>query len=520
MKKAFVFLNVCCLLSLFSNQTKMIDAQINQKIARNKINKKAAIKIDDYEYVFDVENKFKGNGDKYEKQSPLDDSEAEIYNVYVDGTREKVNSSENLKDNKIEICSSGDSAENNDTFETATVVYKVNNSIGLLETHTTISGTINQKTSGWGPWKKTYIDKDFYCYDVCVTGYLELDLTNIPSGCDYDLRLYKLSNTLNTSYEELSFDNYYAISNKGGSVDEHLEVRVTPGTYYVVVYSFGDKTWDDNHYYTLSFEQREDTNRTDNYYDISAGRKNGDLFALWTSNYKPLGITPTTISDSNARVNFTNHKKYPFIHNLCEVYENKDILYAKLYVWDLGLRAAIYAVLNEILNTVVSYDKWKDESQKKFTAKLSADGLRLSIDGLTLSILTTVLTGAVAAALSVVGIAVAVMGVLVSLASFVSCFILTSPFDISKANLREYLINAKAGFEVGRGTSDQEVVMLRYRYHLGHDGTYYLDYSPVYRNSDSNLYNKYYIQGQDDESRFTGSITSSNKYDDLKEFLK
>ncbi len=62
--------------------------------------------------------------------------------------------------------------------------------------------------------------------------------------------------------------------------------------------------------------------------------------------------------------------------------------------------------------------------------------------------------------------------------------------------------------------------MLRYRYHLGHEGTYYLDYSPVYRNSDSNLYNKNYIQGQDDESRFTGSITSSNKYDDIKELLK
>ncbi len=442
-KKSFILLNACCLLSLFATQTKPIETKINHEILRQKMNNHSSIKVDDYEYSFDKENKFKGNGDKYEKESPLDDSEAEIYNVYNDGTREKVNSFENLKDNKISTCSSGDSAENNDTFETATVVYKVDNKIGLLETYTTISGTINQKSSGWGPWKKTYIDKDFYCYDVCVTGILELNLTNIPSGCDYDLRLYKISNTLNTSYEELEFDSFYAMSNKGGNADEHLEVKVTPGTYYIAVYSFGDKTWDDNHYYSLSFEQREDTSRADNYYDISAGRKNGDLFALWTSNYKPLGITPTTISDSDARVKFTNYKKYPFIHNLYDSYENKDILYAKLYVWDLGLRAAIYVVLDEILNTVVAYDQWKDNEQNKFNVAINSTGLVLSSASYVIGKLSLkALKASVAAVLGPLGIAVSIASLAVSFAAFVACLDMTSPFDISKANLREYLINS------------------------------------------------------------------------------
>lgn len=521
MKKAFVFLNVCCLLPFLSNQTKAIDAQINQRIVKSRLNEQTALKVDDYEYKFDVDNKFNGDGDKYEKQSPLDDTEAEIYNVYSDDRREKVNTYDKIQKNGMSTCSSGDSAENNDTFETATTVYKVNDTIGLLESYTTISGTINQKSSGWGPWKKTYIDKDFYCYDVVVTGVLELKLMNIPSNCDYDLRLFKLSNTLNTSYEELNFDGYYAISNRGGTSDEYINVNVTPGTYYAVVYSFGDKTWDGSHYYKLSFEQREDTSREEGYYDISNGRKNGDLFALWTSNYKPLGITPTTISDSNARVKFTNYKKYPFIRNLCQAYENKDILYAKLYVWDLGLRVAIYAVLNEILNTVVAYDKWKDENQHDFNVVINTTGLALSLGGVVISGLSfKTLAAATAAIVSAAGFAISIGSALIAVAACIACFVMTSPFDISKANLREYLINAKAALEVGKGTSDQEVVMLRYRYHLGHEGTYFLDYSPVYRNSDSNLYNKSYIQAQDDESRFTGNITSSDKYDDLKELLK
>ncbi len=506
-------------LSFFSNQTNPINLNINRKFRIQQISDEAGIKEDDYEYPFDAENKFKGESDRYETRSPLNDSEAEIFDIYEDGRREKVNSASN---SGIETYSSTDDKyENNDTFENATIVYKVNNSIGMVENTSSLSGTISQKTSGWGPWKKTYIDKDFYCYDAVVIGTLEVTLTNIPSGCDYDLRLYRLSNGLNTSYEELSFDSYVKISNKGGNSDEHLSLNVTPGTFYVCVYAFQDATWDNDHSYTLTFEQVEDDSSANRYYNITEGRKKGDLCAIWTSGYKPLGITPTTLSNSNAQVNFDNYNKYPFIHNFYDVYHDQDITYQKIYVWDLTLRIAIYTVLNEILNSVEEYDAWKDEKQQTFNIAIDSTGLGLTIGGIAVSKLTKLaLKTAIASALGVVGIVIDVASVIVSLVSLISCYVMTSPFDIKKSQLREYLINAKAALEVGRGTSDQEVVVLTYRYHFGKSGKHFIDYSPVYKANESNLYNRTYIDKLDDGSRFTGTIEGMSDYGEIMEYIK
>lgn len=518
MKKALPFVALGVILSFFSNQTNPISLNINRKLRIQQISDEAGIKEDNYDYPFDAESRFKGESDRYETRSPLNDSEAEIFDIYEDGRREKVNGMS--VPGIVTYSSTDDKYENNDTFENATVVYKVNNSIGMVENTSSLSGTISQKTNGWGPWKKTYIDKDFYCYDVVVTGTLEVTLTNIPSGCDYDLRLYRLSNDLNTSYEELSFDSFLSVSNKGGNSDEHLLLNVTPGTFYASVYAFQDATWDNDHSYTLTFEQVEDDSGVNRFYNITEGRKKGDLCAIWTSGYKPLGITPTTLSDSNAQVDFDNYNKYPFIHNFYDAYHDQDITYQKIYVWDLTLRIAIYTVLNEILNSVQEYDAWKDEKQQKFNAISSKAGLELSIAGFKISILAEVLTGVVATALGAIGLGVAALSLVVSLASFISCLVMTSPFDIKKSQLREYLINAKAALEVGHGTSDQEVVVLTYRYHFGKNGKHFIDYSPVYKANESNLYNSTFIDKSDDGSRFTGTIVGMSDYDEIMGYIK
>ncbi len=519
MKKSLSVVALGILLSFFSNQTKPIDSSINQRFLANRISEETCLKEDNYNYPFDDGNHFKGENDRYETRSPLEDSEAEIYDIYKDGRRDKVNFGLNSSTSSdiATYASTDDKNENNDTFKDATIVYKVNNSIGMIKSTSSIPATISQKTSGWGPWKKTYIDKDFYCYDVVVTGTLELTLTNIPSGCDYDLRLYRLSNSLTTSYEDLVFGSYLFISKNGGNADEHIKIDVTPGTFYACVYAYNDATFDNDHPYTLTFEQVEDDSSPNRFYNITEGRKNGDLCAIWTSGYKPLGITPMTISDSDAQVEFNNYNKYPFIHNLYDVYHDQDITYSKIYVWDLGLRAAIYTVLNEILNAIVNYDAWKDNAQSTFNILINKAGLRLSIDGLMISILEEVLEASVASVLGPLGIAVGIISVLVSLASYIACFTLTSPFNIKKCQLREYLINAKAALEVGRGTSDQEVVVLTYRYHLG---KYFIDYSPVYKANESNLYNSTLIYETDDGSRFTGTIESFNDYEEIMEDIK
>ena len=478
------------------------------------------IKDDNFNYTFDTNGEFKGKGDPCETSVGLSNTDSTTINTFEDGRKEYIS----FKGTNVNTCAEDESKTNNDSFEQATVVYALTDTVGLTENHTDTSGTISQKTSGWGPWKKTYIDKDFFRYDIVVTGTFEVLLTNIPSGCDYDLRLYKMTNDTSTSYENMNFDSNYLISAKGGNTDERIFVdNVTPGTYYAVVYSYKDATWNNDSSYSLSFEQVLNQDRDEAYYDIKKGREEKkDLCAIWTSDYKPLGYTPASVSNSESKVYFKNFKTYPYIQQLYNYYETKDLMYAKLYIWDLELRATIYEIFNEMLESVRAYNAWKDEENKKVNVTLGASSVALSAGSTIVSALEFAKIGAaVSAVLDPLGLGLSIAGLVVSVASLIVCLTMPSPFSISKQNLREYLINAKAGLEVGQGTSDKEVVMLRYRYHFGYESSkYYFDYSPLYRNDDHNLYNKNFINCFDDDSCISGSVKGCKSYDELKEFLK
>ncbi len=67
---------------------------------------------------------------------------------------------------------------------------------------------------------------DLYRMDVSVPSRVVIDLTAVPAGTDYNLYLYR--------YEQsLTLVDY---SGELGTSDEHIEVDVAPGTYYVRVY--------------------------------------------------------------------------------------------------------------------------------------------------------------------------------------------------------------------------------------------------------------------------------------------
>ncbi len=516
MKRTIKFNLGLAMVSILCTQTNAISLSTNQKLITNQVKRAYNIKTDDYDYPLDKENKFKGVNDKYETQSPLDDTEAEIYNVYIDGRREKVNTVERIKENaSYSLCSSNDSNDNNDSFETATNVFTVTDNVGLKKNHTSLSGIISQKTSGWGPWKKTYIDKDFFRYDVVVTGTLEIGVENIPSGCDYDLRVYRMANTKYASSKEKDFGSYTYISSSGDNKDEHLKINVMPGTYYAVVYSFNDLTWNNNQSYRIWFEQQLNEKRDDIYYDIRQGRKNGDICAMWISDYKPLGYNPLTMSTDSAKIEIENYKTSPFIYSLSENNKDKDIMYACFYVWDLGLRASLYYVLNSFLECLNNnFEKYKTLSN--VSTILTHVGYGFSACGLAVTIASFL---DASKEISAIGLGISIGSYVVSLASEIVCALINNAYSIDKMEFHNFLINACAGLEVGQGTSNQEVVMLKFRYHIDNGSTKYLNCIPRYKDYGKNLYNKGFISCFDDQSPMTGTIKSCKTYEQIKENL-
>lgn len=416
-----------------------------------------------------------------------------------------------------------DTREDNDSFQNASSAYKVGRwESGIFQHSSWLDATISKKTTGWGFWKKTYIDKDFYSFDACTTGTLKVTLSNVPSECDYDLRAYRLEDGKDAKASSLSFDNYLASSTYGKGHNETITLSVTPGCYYFCVYSFHDETFDDDNPYHLLFEEHVDDTREFSRYWFNQGKAAGDLGAIWVSDYKPLGYTPVTLKDSNARIQFNNYNDYPYIRDLADKYNgNSYINYAVLYIQDLELRANISALSGLLIKKLDENTTWEENTQKNVNIGMSAAGLALSIAGVVIS--TVTFPEAVAAAdlmLSFVGIQTGAASTVLSLASFVESFQTTPTFNIAKKDLLSYLIAVQQSFAVGRGSNTDQIIMLRYRYRfVNSDGKHYLDWSPFYLPTDYNICSGDNISFQIDNSGIDGTVKGFKSSKEIKEFL-
>jgi hypothetical protein len=69
-------------------------------------------------------------------------------------------------------------------------------------------------------------DNDYFMFTVSATSSVTIQLSNIPSGCDYDLELYDSSNTRKAN------------STAGSNNPESIAISLTSGTYYIKIYSY------------------------------------------------------------------------------------------------------------------------------------------------------------------------------------------------------------------------------------------------------------------------------------------
>lgn len=123
--------------------------------------------------------------------------------------------------------------------------YEDNNSFGSA---TNITGKSSiEATLHRDPWYYLFwrnIDEDYYRIDILGDATLHVDLTNIPYGCDYDLELYKHSNSKDSSFDNVTLVDNFSYSRKANNGNESITRNVTPNTYYVRVFPYGEKSYD------------------------------------------------------------------------------------------------------------------------------------------------------------------------------------------------------------------------------------------------------------------------------------
>lgn len=457
-------------------------------------------------------------GDEFEASDVFMSPNALYGNILEDGT-----SVETINPNASLIAPlASDPNENNDSFESASAVYAVGQDPGHYGNWVRWGATINQKTSGVWPFQKKYVDKDFYSFDVTVTGTLNVKLLDIPRGCNYDMRLYKQRNSKSNTLDQMDFDKYLSISDNKGNADEEINYSVTPGTYYIAVYSYQDETWSDENYY-IEFKQVQTfTSARPQSYNIASGRASGDLGAVWKSDYDPLGITPTLLKVDGAKYRFSSYGSYPYIRHLFERYrgQDKDIEYARVYVWDVGVRATLFAVAQELLNQVDAALKGKENQTLVVNMIVNGDSIALGIGSVALSIASIYMTATMA--IATLGIGLAITSLIVSIAATCLSALFNASYTAKLRDFKEYLINLKAAMEVNRGSTNREVVMMRYRYRFGSDSgnpKRYIDYHPTYRITDTNLYNGTDISYISDESPINGTVKGFKNLNQLQRYL-
>lgn len=444
--------------------------------------------------------------DEFETKNIANRINSECYFIDQDGTytdcKESIREETTIlsNDDEIMLASSVDSNENNNTFSNASTVYSVaSNSIGFYGLYIGWWASIHQAS-----------DIDYYAYDVIMNGTLKVDVSNIPSGCDYDLKIYRMGNSLSSSCDDAE---QIASSAHSSNNSESISIMVTPGTYYAKVYPY-NSSYDSENYYHIEFTITDGRSYSDGHYNISSHKSNGDLAAIWKSDFDPCSQTIAYANVDGAKVQFNNYDNYPMIRHLADTYdESKDIDYVCLYVWNLDLRKAIYYIASELYDLITN--QYADGNQTLNNVAIYANGTAIILS----------VAGVIIGSVPVVGTIIGVSSLVASIAGIIFDS-LNSSFKATINENENYFIALKQAMEVGTGTSNSEIVMMRIRYRFTHDNflwfvtSRYIDMHQIYRNTDSYLYDSGVIDFYHEGSPINGSITGIGNADDLEDVLK
>lgn len=368
--------------------------------------------------------------------------------------------------------STKDEYEDNNSFESAT----------NITGKSSIEATLHRDPWYYLFWRN--IDEDYYRIDILGDATLHIELTNIPYGCDYDLELYKHSNSKDSSFDDVTLVDNFSYSRKANNVNESITRNVTPNTYYVRVYPYGEKSYDAVNKYRLNF--KIDYNiKNDTYsnlkYNLGAGG------ALWLSDFDPIGIKAFS-SESAEYAGFfmaSNGAIASAYANPIFDYLEKDrkIEHATLYLWDNNWKKALWKVVEQLRITT---EKNVNANQKfKATLELIEDeiGTIGTIAGLALTFVNPT-SGALIVAAKIGGV-ISTIGPAIYGPIVKSLF--PDAWDTTKEKYLNYLEILSTALRTTDQTSDSEIIKISSYYKitstsnaLSGTTTYYCDFTPEY----------------------------------------
>lgn len=406
-----------------------------------------------------------------------------------------------------------DQYENNNSFEDARSLF------------TYSSGEPNDK-SGYilatlhrDPWYHLFwrdVDEDYFYFDVLGDADLTIDLTNIPYGCDYEVELYKHNNVKESSYSNVSI---VTGSYKSDRTNEQIKKSITPGTYYIRIYSFKGFSGDDKYKlsYNLNYNRNDPTSITDLRYN------KGAKAAIWTSDFNPFEIKPFNLQGKEY-VGFTSYSQelgyFDFYANhIHQTMQSRTkgsyITQSVIYIWDLDWRDAIRLKLIDMadeLDDIIS-------ANQKFVMKF--DNITSAIGGTFTGLDITALTTGNA----VIGVISTIGGALNSTAELLIPMMFPEKWETNGQTALNYIHRLISALETSSGTSSNEVVKIdfRYNYESGYEilyqqTRYYLNFAYTPNNSYEFLYDLDDIPTYNAEAYTFGKTYGLRDYNDLAAF--
>ena len=249
-----------------------------------------------------------------------------------------------------------DQYESNNSFAAAT---KLNSQPSGRPVSFTVTryATLHRESWLWGLIKRG-VDEDYYRFDLFGNASVTISLDNIPSGCNYDIKLYQYDNERYAGEQDITL---LRSSTKTGNASETITKTLVAGTYYVWVYSPNDTS-----NATSNYKLRVKATYSAKNESIAQLRFNkGAKAAMWVSDYNPCGIKPYSYSDKvevgymSAGTISAAKFQNPYVRYFTS---GQPIEHAVLDVWDKDLRIQMRNLLTELYNEVSS-----DLKDKKLT---------------------------------------------------------------------------------------------------------------------------------------------------------
>lgn len=402
-----------------------------------------------------------------------------------------------------------DQYESNNSFSVAT---RLNSQpIGQPSNFTkNISATLHRESWLWGLIQRN-VDEDYYRLDVFGNALVSISLTNIPSGCDYDIKLFQYDNIKYAGEDDIS---QIASSTRASNNDENIYKTLTPGTYYLWIYSYNDEC-SDSDYYNLSVS----VSYTAQNVTISSLRFNkGAKAALWVSDYDPCGIKPySSLSKEEVGVVSTETQTFnlAFQNPYTEYFKGSSgVEHAVLYVWDkefrVQLRNALGTYYTQLANAV--------NSDKELMAKVEhVESVVGGVTTITGIVITVCLASNPATIIASVVLAVTptIFGVVAD------AFLPEGDWITTRQGILNYITNLRTALEANSQTSDNEVVRIatkytysKHKYPLISVTSHYFDFTPTMQSQ--YLYDSDIITAWNSNSVVNGTIYGIVGSDDMK----